>query len=232
MTHSLTLDGKEIPLTLRWHARAKRLILKMDPKGNGVIVTLPKGAPAQSGLEMAQRHQVWIANQLMRQPDVIAFKDGQRIDFQGRPYWLKHLPDARGTVWCEGDSIFVAGKAEFFERRLCDWLKKQAKSIIESQAHDMAAKLGKDVKRISVRDTVSRWGSCSSRGNLSFNWRLVLAPPNILTYVIAHEVSHLRHMDHSADFWATVETFHVDVKKSRRWLKTHGQLLQSYGGTS
>jgi len=229
LSHFLELDGKKIPVALKWHARAKRLILKLNPKEDGIIVTLPKGIKAKAGLEMAEKHRVWIANQFSKQTDRIPFEDGATIQLRGTAHTLNHRPDARGVVWSDGTDIFVTGKEDFFQRRLTDWLKKQAKSDITAQAHDMAATLGKQVNRISVKDTVSRWGSCSHNGNLSFNWRLILAPSEILTYVVAHEVSHLKHMDHSAAFWETVDQFDVDAKKSRLWLKKHGSMLQRNG---
>ncbi|MDV7337995.1 SprT family zinc-dependent metalloprotease [Terasakiella sp. A23] len=229
MSHFIELDGQNIPIDLKWHARAKRLILKLDPKGNGVIVTLPNGVPARDGIDMAKKHKVWIANQLFKHPTPVPFKDGATLTFKGEPHLLKHVPEARGTVWCETNVIYVAGQADFFERRLTDWLKKQAKLQITSEAHEFADQLGKTVKRISVRDTVSRWGSCSSKGYLNFNWRLILAPPFVLTYVVAHEVAHLRHMDHSPAFWATVDSLGVDVKAGRHWLKKNGTFLQRNG---
>ncbi|SCA55639.1 conserved hypothetical protein [Candidatus Terasakiella magnetica] len=229
MSHFIELDGQSIPVTLRWNKQARRLILRLNLKEDGIIVTLPHGVSTHEGLEMASRNKVWIANQFSKQPQAMKFAHGQEISLRGRPHTLIHQPEARGTVWREGDQIFIAGKTEFFQRRLTDWLKKQAKSDIHALAHDMAAQLGKEVKRISVRDTVSRWGSCSSTGNLSFNWRLIMAPEDIFEYVIAHEVSHLRHMDHSPAFWETVASFNVDAKKSRHWLKKHGALLQKAG---
>lgn len=229
MNHAIEIDGQRLPVHLRWNKRAKRLILKLNPKEDGILVTLPHGVDASEGLEMVARHKVWIANQLRTQSRSIPFKDGQSITLRGRTVLLKHMPDARGTVWQEGDVIMIAGKQEFFQRRLSDWLKKQAKADITPIAHDMAARLGKKVMRISVRDTVSRWGSCSHKGNLSFNWRLIFAPTDILEYVVAHEVSHLRHMDHSKEFWDTVATFNVDARRSRAWLKKHGSMLQKLG---
>jgi len=229
LSYSIEFDGRIIPITLRWNARAKRIILRLDSKGSGCIVTLPKGVIAQAGLEMVERNQVWLANQFNRKSEASPFEDGSTIPFRDIPYVLRHMPDARGTVWSEGDEIFIAGHADFLNRRLCDWLKKQAREDITPLAHAMAEQLGKKVKRISIRDTVSRWGSCTSSGNLSFNWRLIFAPSDILRYVVAHEVSHLRHMDHSKDFWSTVDLFDVNAKQSRSWLKRNGNILQNYG---
>ncbi len=229
MSHLIEIDGEEIPVLLRWNKQARRLILRLNPKEDGVIVTLPHGVEAEDGLKMAEKNQIWIANQLGKQSRSIPFTDGQSIWLRGHDTLLKHLPDARGTVWQEGDVIMVAGKEEFFHRRLTDWLKKEAKADITPLAHQMADDINKRVRRISVRDTVSRWGSCSSQGNLSFNWRLIFAPKEILRYVVAHEVSHLRHMDHSSQFWQTVDRFDVNTKRSRAWLRKHASKLQKLG---
>jgi predicted metal-dependent hydrolase len=229
LTHQIEIDGQTIPVRLRWNKQARRLILRLDPKSDGVVITLPHGVDEQDGLKMALKNKVWIANQLSKTSPASAFEDGETILLRGHDVLLKHLPDARGTVWQEGDTIMVAGKPEFLHRRLTDWLKKQAKDDITPQAHDMAAILGKKVKRISVRDTVSRWGSCSSTGKLSFNWRLIFAPPEVLEYVVAHEVSHLVHMNHSKAFWETVDQFDVNINRSRAWLRKNGSLLQKFG---
>jgi len=225
----IELDGKQVPLSFRWNAQARRLILRLDPKGEGVVLTLPKGVSQREGRHMAERHKVWIANQIAKQQPARRLVDGETILLRGQDHRLRHLPEARGTVWSEAGEIVVAGEEAFFQRRLIDWMKKQARQDIHDHAHDMAAQLGKTVRRISVRDTVSRWGSCSSARNLSFNWRLIMAPPEILRYVVAHEVSHLRHMDHSPAFWQTVDTFDVDARAARQWLKKHGTALQRVG---
>lgn len=226
MSGFIELDGQKIPVQMRKNAQARRLILRLNPKEDGAVVTLPKGVSSEEGLEMAARNKVWIANQLAKRAPHENLGEGSVLRLRGVDHTLRHCPNTRGTVWCEGSEIFVTGERAFFKRRLVDWLKKQAKADIQPQAHAMAAQLDKQIRRISVRDTVSRWGSCSSAGNLSFNWRLIMAPPEILRYVVAHEVSHLKHMDHSAAFWATVDRFDVDAKKSRHWLKKHGSALQ------
>lgn len=229
MNYSIQFDGRCIPISLRWNARAKRIILRLDPKGPGCIVTLPKGVAVQAGLDMVEHNKVWLANQFNRKTQALTFEEGATIPFRDISYTIRHRPDERGTVWLQGQEICVAGHPDFLNRRLCDWLKKQVREDITPQAHHMADQLNKKVNRISIRDTVSRWGSCSSTGNLSFNWRLIFAPADILSYVVAHEVSHLCHMDHSKEFWATVDQFDVDPKRSRSWLKQHGSILQNYG---
>jgi len=142
---------------------------------------------------------------------------------------ILHRPDLKVGVQLIGTEIIVSGKPEHLERRVIDWLKKYAKEIISSKATDMARQLERRINRISIRDTKSRWGSCSAQGNLSFCWRLIMTPESVLNYVVAHEVSHLVHMNHSPEFWNLVKTFDVDPKKSRNWLKDYGTTLQRIG---
>ncbi|MDP7425534.1 MAG: M48 family metallopeptidase, partial [Rhodospirillales bacterium] len=127
------------------------------------------------------------------------------------------------------NTICIGGRSEHFARRLTDWLKKKAKAEILARASDFAAKIDCRLGRITVRDTRSRWGSCSPNGNLSFCWRLIMTPDWVLDYVVAHEVSHLRHMDHSPAFWQTVESLGVRVDEARRWLNDNTEKLQRYG---
>ena len=107
-------------------------------------------------------------------------------------------------------------------------LKREAKKAMEEKALELGAQIGVRPSRITVRDTASRWGSCSSGRSLSFSWRLILAPAFVLDYVVAHEVAHLREMNHSARFWAHVRSLVADIKAPQAWLKSHGRELQRY----
>ncbi len=124
----------------------------------------------------------------------------------------------------------MTGQPAHTERRVRDFLKAEARRQIVERAQAKAAIAGRKIRRISLRDTRSRWGSCASGGNLNFSWRLVLAPDGVLDYVVAHEVAHLVHMNHSPAFWQTVATLtDADVKAQRAWLRRHGNGLFAYG---
>ena len=128
--------------------------------------------------------------------------------------------------------LCVAGQREHAPRRLQDWLTGQARKDLSDRVAHHAGALGLRPRRISVRDQTSRWGSCSSTGQLCFSWRLVLAPRHVLDYVAAHEVAHLAEMNHSTRFWALVaRTFH-DMGRSKAWLNAHGRELHCYGRAS
>jgi predicted metal-dependent hydrolase len=140
----------------------------------------------------------------------------------------------RGTVWTETDDrgqrlICVAGEPPHLDRRIGDFLKREARRDLEAAAGRYAAKLGLAIKRISVRDQSSRWGSCSNTGVLSFSWRLILAPAFVLNYLAAHEVAHLKELNHSPRFWRLVGKLDADYERAKAWLDVHGTDLHRYG---
>ena len=130
---------------------------------------------------------------------------------------------------CGEQILCVAGGAEHIDRRVHDFLKREARSDLQKAAHAYAEPLSVRVKRVSIRDQSSRWGSCTSAGSLSFSWRLILAPPYVLDYLAAHEVAHLVEMNHSARFWKVVAKVCGHVERAKAWLDTHGNDLHRYG---
>jgi hypothetical protein len=183
---------------------------------------------------------MWIRYRLEDLPPRVPFGDGVVIPFRGQDHVIRHVREGRGGVWCEDGVIYVSGHAEHIGRRVTDWLKAEAKRLLTPMVHMMAAVLGSKVARVSVRDTRSRWGSCSADGRLSFCWRLVLAPDAVLVYVAAHEVAHLKHLDHSRAFWRTLKDVlaayaggaHIitsEPSSARQWLRRSGTALHSYG---
>ena len=168
----------------------------------------PRGNLAEAK-EFAQLHGGWIAARLGRLPKAAPFQSGTLVPLRGVPHRLVHRAGERGTVWTEtrdfGEKILcVAGGAEHMDRRVHDFLKREARKDLNKASLAYAEQLGVKVKRVSLRDQSSRWGSCTSAGSLSFSWRLILAPPYVLDYLAAHEVAHLVEMNHSARFWKVV----------------------------
>ena len=147
----------------------------------------------------------------------------------GVEHTIRHVPHKRGVVRRQGAEILVAGRPEHLARRIRDWFRKEARSKIGRLVGDKAAALNRTAGRITIRDTRSRWGSCSAGGNLSFCWRLVMAPETVLDYVVAHEVAHLAEPHHGPKFWRLVETLTSDMEASREWLKLNGEALHRYG---
>ncbi len=227
-TYTLDLNGRTAPLRVRRHARARNIILRIDAEAGGAVLTLPKRASLREGLELARKKAAWIIERLDALPQRAPFIDGGEVPFLGERRRIVHRPGGRLVTHIDGD-IFVGGALEHLARRLTDWLKAEAKRLIQLRAEAFAAKLSRRVGRIAIRDTRSRWGSCSAKGNLNFCWRLVMAPRFVLDYVVAHEVAHLAHMNHGPEFWRAVEDLAHDPKAARRWLRKNGEDLRRYG---
>lgn len=213
------------------NARARRASLRVDPANRRVVLTAPLRMARGTAVGFAETQAGWIAARLERLPARIPFVDGAEIPLFGVPHRLRHRPDARGTVWREGSEIHVAGRPEHLSRRVKDWLVGELKKELVPLVHAKAARAERPVKRISVRDTRSRWGSCGPDAALSFSWRLVFAPPEVLDYLAAHEAAHLVHLNHSARFWALARTLcDGPIEGPQAWLKKNGETLLQYGG--
>lgn len=226
---ALDLGGRSVPLDVRRSRRARRISLRVDPVGPRLILVLPWSAPVRRGLDFVAEKALWVQNRLARAPEAIPFADGAEIPYLGTPHVIRHRPDARGGVWRAAGEIHVTGAVEHLPRRVTDWLKAEARRELGERTRDKAARLGVRVAGVSVRDTRSRWGSCSATGRINYSWRLVLAPEPVLDYVVAHEVAHMVEMNHSADFWAVVAQLTAQMEAGRRWLKHHGASLHVYG---
>jgi len=229
----ISVDGREVAVTLRTNINARRIIMRMDRQGAGVTVTVPPGVGAGEALAFAREHRAWIATQLLRVARAVPFAAGAVIPYLDEPHEIVHRGRGRGTVerTVSGEGrpvIAVAGAPEHLERRLADWLKREAKRALIARATAHAQALDLSFSRLTVRDQSSRWGSCSSRGTLSFSWRLILAPWHVLDYVAAHEVAHLAEMNHSERFWRLVERVRPDMKRSRAWLRKNGAGLHLF----
>jgi len=191
------LNGRAVSLCIRHHPRASRMTLRVDPVGGGAIVTLPMATPADEGMDMVRRKAGWLINRLEALPPRSILADGATVPLLGADLVVHHRTEGRGVVRREGDTLIVAGRPEHLTRRLTDWLKAEARREFAVRARAKAETLGRRLGRVTVRDTRSRWGSCSANGNLSFCWRLILAPAFVVDYVVAHEVAHLAVRDHS-----------------------------------
>ena len=227
--HSIDIRGRKVPLIVRRHPRARRMILRLNMVGEGAIITIPGDASSNDAIHLARNKSSWLYQQLKEIGERVAFSDGVQIPFQGVQHRVRHRKDALGMVWIEDGEINVTGDIKYLSRRLSDWLKKQAQIRIKTLVYQKAKQIKRVPSRITIRDTRTRWGSCSSKGRLSFSWRLIFAPPEILDYVVAHEVAHLVHMNHSSKFWNTVDRLTENAKSGRAWLNDNGSALQRIG---
>jgi len=225
---SLRIDGRELEVKVRLNPRARRMIVKVNPATGEISVTAPTRRGIAAALDFARGETAWISGQLARAPGPVQLTPGSQITFQGERHVIRQAAQGPAPVWRADGIIWVRGQPAYAQRRVLDFLKRQARTRLEERALHHAARLGVKPARIAVRDMHSRWGSCSSSRALSFSWRLILAPDFVLDYVVAHEVAHLREMNHGPRFWAHVKTLIPDFDIAQDWLKTNGRELQRY----
>jgi len=225
----LKIDGRAVEVTMRLNPRARRLIVKVHPSTGEVTVVAPSRRGLDRALDFARGEAPWIARQLARVPKPIALVPGAYVPFLGREHVI--VKTERGAVTRNADAaaIVVGGREEHVQRRVIDFLKREARRIFDERSHDFAARIDARVRRVSVRDTASRWGSCSTSKSISYSWRLIFAPEFVLDYVVAHEVAHLREMNHGPRFWRLVRSIVPDIESPQAWLRKHGTALHRYG---
>ena len=228
-TVTLALDGHAVELAVRRSRRARNIALRIDPAKPLPELVLPQRVGEAEGLDFARSRTRWLLDRLAALPPRVPFRPGATLPLRGEPHLIAHDPAARAGVWREPGRIVVSGRAEHLSRRLQDWLRREARVAIAPQVRSKATQLGRKPGRISVRNQNSRWGSCAANGNLSFNWRLILAPEFVLDYVVAHEVGHLAVPNHSDAFWRTVDALTPHATEGRAWLRENGDRLFRYG---
>lgn len=219
---------ERLPIIIRKHPRSQRMIIRYYPLQHSVGLTLPRYVSIRQGLHFIEEKRNWIEQQIRENIRQIPLIHGQVIPMFGREYTIHHT-GGRGVVTIQKNHIVVPGEEEFLNRRLREWLKRETAAEIARIANLKAKIIEKKYKKIVMRDTSSRWGSCSHDGNLSFSWRLVFAPFEVLEYVVSHEVAHLKHHNHSPAFWKVVELLYPDHETARKWLLTKGTILYAYG---
>ncbi len=227
----LQVDGDEVFITYKRHASARRFTLRSSRDGAGFVMTMPKRARLDDAREFALRSLGWIRTARRKQHRKITIADGAEITLRGIAYRIVTTGKLRGRVIEDNvtRTLLVPGAEAHMPRRLMDWLKSEAAHELDVASHKYATAMAAQFKRITVRDQKSRWGSCSSDGVLSYSWRLILAPSMVLDYVAAHEVAHLREMNHGSSFWRLVVKHCPAARDARGWLKLHGATLHSLG---
>ena len=231
--------GATYRVKLKRSAAARRFILRVRAATKDVVLTIPARAKLIDAKGFAERQAPWIGSRLRRLPEKLQLEPGELAPLRGIPHRIEHRPAKRGVVWIQtvadsfGSSaeplICVNSEACFVSRRIHDFLVREARRDLEAAVARHAAHLGVRVRKITLRDTTSRWGSCTSSGELNFSWRLIMAPPFVLDYLAAHEVAHLLHMNHSPAFWKAVASLSKDVAAAESWLRTHGMGLHLIG---
>ena len=225
----VVLPSGPVPVRWRRSKRARRVSLRIDASGGTVIVTLPCRASRALGMSLLLDHATWVKERLEALPHPILLRDGAEIPIHGETFRVRHMPCARSFTRLEAGELQVSGDVEFLPRRVRDFLALEAKRALVPQVATMAARLGMQPNRVTLKDTRTRWGSCSASGNLSFSWRLVMAPRFVQHYVVAHEVAHLREMNHGPTFWKLVEALSPQMQPAMAWLKQEGVRLLRVG---
>lgn len=224
--------GSDIPVDIRVRDNARRMILRIDRRTGTPALTLPRGVGRVRAERFLNEHLGWIHARLKALPTSIAFCEGAEIPVRGEPHCIVHRPPFRGEtrlveemgtrlLVVHGDPAHVVGRVERF-------LRQEAERDLAAAVARHAAALGVSYGRISIKDTRSRWGSCSARGDLSFSWRLIFAPPAILDYLAVHEVAHRLEMNHSIRYWRHVARLCPDFRKAETWLNHNGASLHLY----
>jgi len=231
-------SGETYRVALKRVTTARRFTLRVRAATRDVVLTMPVRGSTLAARDFAYRHAAWIGARVKRLPQPVLLVPGNRIPLRGLEHVIVHRPLARGTVWIAASDatdspttelqLCVAGDRAHVARRLADFLKRQAKRDLEAAVSRHAAMLGKPMPKITLRDTTSRWGSCSAAGTLNFSWRLILAPSFVHDYLAAHEVAHLVHMNHSDKFWKLTYRLSADTDRAEAWLKAHGADLHRF----
>ena len=217
-------------VAIRVSPRARRIALHIDAVERKVELVLPPGVPTSHGLRFLATKRGWIAARLAALPQPVPFTEGVIVPVLGIPHRIQREDSAAAPpVAIRDGEIRVRGDAAHVAPRVRDHLVGIARSEFAGRASEAAARIERRVARVAVRDTKSRWGSCSPRGNLAFSWRLIFAPEWVIDYVVAHEVAHLVEMNHGARFWRLVERLSPDSAAARGWLKRNRSRLFSYG---
>jgi predicted metal-dependent hydrolase len=210
--YSIVIDDQPVIVNFRRNSRAQRLSLRLTREA-----FVEKSVP-------------WISKHLKQRAPKTVLGHGSVIPLRGIPHEVHATTARRGLITLDPETrrILVPGDPRHLSRRLQDWLKAQAKADLTEASARYAKSMAVDFKRISVRDQKSRWGSCSASGDLSYNWRLILAPSHILDYVAAHEVAHRQHMNHGPRFWRLVLTHCPHASTAKHWFKSNGAELHRF----
>lgn len=232
----LKVVGIHAPVEVHRHPTARRLTLRVSRTRRAVILTMPRSSDFREADQFLSRSLDWVRARLECVPEPAPFCNGAVIPLRGLSHKVTFAGEPRrGAVVSieEGagrkmPNLRVFGLPEHAPRRLKDWLAGEAARDLDQRVAHHARTLGVRARRITMRDQKSRWGSCSSTGQLSFSWRLVLAPPFVLDYVAAHEVAHLLEMNHGPRFWRAVAKALPEYEEAKAWLHIHGLDLYRY----
>lgn len=227
----MSLPSGDVPVRLRTNPRARRMALRIDAQDTAVDLVLPPRTSWPRALSFLEANRQWLEDRIAALPPRTSFVPEAEVPILDVLHPIRHRPDARGrgAVWIEDGQLCVAGDEAHLTRRVRDFLREMARREMSARARTLAEQIKRQVGRVTVRDTSTRWGSCSADGNLAFCWRLIMAPEPVLHYVVAHEVAHLVEMNHGPRFWKLVGRLATDVEGQRQWLHDNRARLLRIG---
>lgn len=228
---SIDCGGRSVPLLVREHPTARRIVMRLAPGGTAIKLTVPRRTPARTVLAFWERHRGWAEERIAGAPQRQTLRDGAVIPFRGEALRIVHQPGRRAAKFetaADGAACLLVGaEADHLGRRVSDVLKREARRDLQAAVDRHSEALGIRPRAMALKDTVSRWGSCSADRRLSFSWRIVMAPPFVLDYLAAHEVAHLREMNHGEGFWRLCRELCPGMDEGRDWLKRRGGELHA-----
>lgn len=223
---AVAVGDRSLPLVIRRLPHARRLTLRLAPDGSEVRVSAPRTARSAEVAAFARNHAEWLAGQLARLPQRMTIAAGSAVPFRGKPLTLLHDPMASRRPEVFGTELRLGGSAESLAPRVRRWMEREARRLLLEDVAEYSARADLAAPPLSLSNARRRWGSCSARGAIRINWRLIMAPDQVRRSVVAHEVAHLVHFDHSPKFHALLaELFAEDLAAANRWLKREGQSL-------
>jgi hypothetical protein len=229
--------GMACPVRWRRSSRARRISLRIDARAGEVVVTLPPRAARRAGVALLNTHAAWVRDRLAALAPPLPLVVGGTVPLAGVPHAVMLAPQgpaagsevATAAAWLGPGAIIVAGPASAVPGQITEFLKAEARRRIQTLATGHAAALGVRPRGLRLKDTRSRWGSCAPDGTLAFSWRLVMAPDWVLDYVVAHEVAHLKELNHSPRFWGHVARLTPHRDAAVAWLRDNGPRLLRVG---
>ena len=221
-------NGTDLPIKAVCTSRCRRLSLRIDQKERRAVLNMPPRCSVARALQFVAKNRAWVEAHLLVLPERRRFAAGDEILLFGEKFVIRHCPALKSGVVAADEELKVSGEEAFLPRRVRDFIRRLAAKKLAEMTRAKAEMLGRKAGRITIKDTKSRWGSCSTLNNINYNWRIALAPAMAIDYLVAHETAHLVHRDHAPAFWNCVGKLSPFAEEGRAWLKKNGALLYAY----
>jgi predicted metal-dependent hydrolase len=228
---TLQLGGRDVPVIVRRLDRARRMTMRLAPDGAEVRISIPKWGRTAEALAFASTRRAWLEGQLAALPARATIAPGASVRFRGEPLVLRHDPTAKRRPVIDAGELVVGGPPSALEQRVQRWLQAEARVLLAEDLAEYCARADRAAPPLTLSNAHRRWGSCAANGAIRINWRLIMAPDFVRRSVVAHEVAHLLHFDHSPAFRACLaQLFEADVAAANSWLRREGRgLYQPFG---